>query len=107
MNFDIDQFTESELVDLNHRIVERLRFLRQMRAHTSMLKFSIGAQVCFDTDDLRTITGTLIRYNKKTVSLVTNDGHRWNVSPNLLRPVEPRDITPVTEVQAKDIMVKS
>jgi len=26
-----------------------------------------------------------VRYNKKTVSLVTDDGHRWNVSPALLQ----------------------
>ncbi|WNV06623.1 hypothetical protein RP726_09505 [Candidatus Methylospira mobilis] len=106
MSLNIDQFTESELVDLNHRIVEPQRFLRQMRAHASMLKFSIGAQVCFETDDLRTTTGTLIRYNKKTVSPVTNDGHRWNVSPSLLRLVEPRDITPVADVQGRNILQK-
>jgi hypothetical protein len=34
--FNIDQLDEAELRDLNHRIVERLRFL-QMRAHAAML----------------------------------------------------------------------
>ncbi len=64
MSIDIDPLTEAELVDLNRRIVERLRFLHQMRAHATMLKFSIGDRVCFDTDDFRKITGTLVRYNK-------------------------------------------
>ena len=32
MKIDIDKLTEPELVDLNHRIVARLRFLAQMRA---------------------------------------------------------------------------
>jgi hypothetical protein len=100
MTIDIDQFTEAELIDLNRRIVERLRFLHQMRAHATMLKFSIGARVCFDTDDFRRISGTLVRYNKKSVTVVTDDGQRWNVSPGLLRPVEPRDITPVADVLA-------
>jgi hypothetical protein len=68
-----------------------------MRAHATMLKFSIGARVCFDTDDFRTITGTLVRYNKKSVTGVTDDGHRWNVSPSFLRPAEPKDITPVPD----------
>jgi hypothetical protein len=45
MPIDIDKLTESELVDLNHRIVARLRFLQQMRAHTSMLAFSLGERV--------------------------------------------------------------
>lgn len=34
---DIDQLSDAELIDLNHRIVERLRFLKQMRAHSQML----------------------------------------------------------------------
>ena len=32
MKIDIDRLTEAELIDLNHRIVARLRFLNQMRA---------------------------------------------------------------------------
>jgi hypothetical protein len=39
---DIDKLSEAELIDLNHRIVERLRFLSQMRAHSQMLDFKIG-----------------------------------------------------------------
>ena len=42
MPIDIDELSEAELVDLNHRIVERLRFLHQIHAHQTMLKFSIG-----------------------------------------------------------------
>ncbi|HYQ92639.1 MAG TPA: hypothetical protein VES89_11360 [Candidatus Competibacteraceae bacterium] len=94
MTIDIDQLTEAELIDLNRRIVERLRFLHQMRAHATMLTFALGDRVMFETDDGRTVVGTLVRYNKKTVSVLTDEGHRWNVSPRFLRPVEPRDITP-------------
>jgi hypothetical protein len=42
MKIDIDKLTEAELTDLNHRIVARLRFLNQMRAHTEMLEFKIS-----------------------------------------------------------------
>ena len=84
MKIDIDRLTESELIDLNHRIVARLRMFAQLRAHTSMLEFKVGERVSFDTEDGRRIVGMLVRYNKKTVSLVTDDGHRWNVSPALL-----------------------
>lgn len=48
---DIDKLTEAELTDLNHRVVERLRFLQQMRAHAHMLDFSIGERVSFQTED--------------------------------------------------------
>ena len=82
---DIDELTEAELVDLNHRIVERLRFLSQMRAHSTMLEFRIGDRVSFQPEGLPPVTGMLTRYNKKTVTVITDDGHRWNVSPAFLR----------------------
>lgn len=37
MPIDIDRLTEAELIDFNHRVVARLRFLSQMRAHAHML----------------------------------------------------------------------
>jgi hypothetical protein len=86
VNIDIDKLNEAELVDLNHRVVERLRFLQQARAHVAMLQFRIGDQVEFDADARGGVRGTLVRYNKKTVSVLTSDGHRWTVSPALLRP---------------------
>ena len=86
--------TEAELRDLNRWIVERLRFLNTMRAHAAMLQFSIGDRVCFQARDGRRVAGTLARYNQKSVSVLADDGGRWTVHPSLLRPLEPRDITP-------------
>jgi hypothetical protein len=90
MPIDIDQLTESELIDLNHRIVARLRFLRQLDAHASMLEFRIGERVTFNPDGRPQVTGMITRYNKKTVSIVTDDGQRWNVAPQFLEKVETR-----------------
>ncbi|MCP5197536.1 MAG: hypothetical protein H6974_12265 [Gammaproteobacteria bacterium] len=97
MAIDIDHLTEAELIDLNRRIVERLRVLHQLQAHVTMLKFSIGDRVTFATDEGRIVVGMLVRYNRKTVSVLTDEGRRWNVSPHFLRPLEPRDITPATD----------
>lgn len=88
MKIDIDQLTEEELVDLNNRIVARLRFLNQMKAHTEMLQFKIGDRVTFHPEGRPPITGMLTRYNKKSVTVVTDRGERWNVSPGLLRKAE-------------------
>lgn len=104
MSIDIDRLTEVELIDLNRRIVERLRFLQQMRAHASMLKFGIGDRVAFDADGSQPVSGVLIRYNRKTVTVLADDGRRWNVSPGLLRPAEPRDITPREGVAAANAL---
>ncbi|HJS87617.1 MAG TPA: hypothetical protein VJ779_19360 [Acetobacteraceae bacterium] len=47
MRIDIDRLTEPELIDLNHRVVARLRFLHEMRAHAEMLEFRVGDRVAF------------------------------------------------------------
>ena len=44
---NIDQLSEEELVELNHKIVARLRFLRQMQSHAQMLDYRIGERVRF------------------------------------------------------------
>lgn len=84
MTINIDALSEAELVDLNHRVVERLRFLQQMRAHKQMLEFKIGDRVTFQADGRGSVEGMLTRYNRKTVTIVTDDGHQWNVSPSFL-----------------------
>jgi hypothetical protein len=93
MPIDIDELTEPELIDLNHRIVARLRFLRQVDAHATMLEFRIGERVTFHPDGRPAVTGMITRYNKKTVSIVTDDGHRWNVAPHFLEGASPRSIS--------------
>ncbi|MBS3896375.1 hypothetical protein [Silanimonas sp.] len=85
---DIDGLTEAELIDLNNRVVERLRFLHQARAHSRMLEFSVGDRVSFQPDGREPVLGVLTRYNRKTVTVITEQGQRWNVSPGALRMVK-------------------
>jgi hypothetical protein len=87
MRIDIDSLTEAELADLNHRIVERLRFLHQARAHKRMLDFRIGDRVSFQPEGRPMIVGVLTRYNKRTVTVITEGGERWNVAPGVLHRV--------------------
>ncbi len=88
MKIEIDSLTEAELIDLNNRIVERLRFLHQARAHSRMLEFSVGDRVSFQPDGREPVLGVLTRYNRKTVTVITEQGQRWNVSPGALRKVK-------------------
>lgn len=85
MKIDIDKLSESELIELNHRIVRRLRFLNEKRAHTNMMRFSIGGRVSFTPEGRPLVTGLLTKYNRKTVTIITESGERWNVSPSLLQ----------------------
>lgn len=82
---DINSLTEAELIDHNNRIVARLRFLNQARAHTHMLEFSVGDKVSFQPDGREPLFGVITKYNRKTVTIITEQGQRWNVSPILLR----------------------
>jgi hypothetical protein len=82
---NIDHLTEAELIDLNHRIVQRLRLMSQVHAHKAMLEFRIGDRVTFEPEGGTPVFGILTRCNKKSVTVITDDGHRWNVSPRFLR----------------------
>jgi hypothetical protein len=85
MTIDIDKLTEAELIDLHNRVATRLQFLQQMRAHAHMLDFSIGQRVSFQPDGQPLVTGIISKYNRKTVTVITETGQRWNVSPQFLR----------------------
>jgi hypothetical protein len=85
MKINLDELSEAELIDLNHRIVERLRFLNQMRVHSQMLDYKIGERVTFHPEGHPPLFGIVTRYNRKTVTVITDTGQHWNVAPRFLR----------------------
>ena len=90
MPVDIDGLSLKELMQLNHRVVERIKMLQAMQAHVDMMAFNLGAKVSFDTDEGR-IVGTLVKYNRKTVNVMTDDGRHYRVTPGLLSAVKDVD----------------
>lgn len=42
-------------------------------------------RVGFQAPDGRMLEGMVLRLNKKTISIATDDGHQWNVAPGFLR----------------------
>ncbi|MGD9332209.1 MAG: hypothetical protein PVJ53_12915 [Desulfobacterales bacterium] len=89
MTIDITALSYDELVALNHKIVERLKFLDAMHTNKEMMRFAPGDQVSFKPAGRSRQLGTLVKYNKKTVTVITESGQKWNVSPNLLRKIKP------------------
>ena len=81
----IKRLNEDDLLFLNRLIVERLKLISQARATSLMISFTRGDRVSFQTADGRMFEGIVMRLNKKTVSVATDDGHQWNVAPGLLR----------------------
>jgi hypothetical protein len=91
--------SEDDLIELNRRIVERLQLRRSARSLAQLARFSVGMVVEFDTDDGRTVTGTIARLNQRTATVVTASG-RWRASPGLLRPTK----TPHTNTQSPRVI---
>lgn len=92
VDIDIDALSIEELEALNHRIVERLKFLDSVQAHRNMMAFNIGAKVSFDSTRHGRLFGTLVKFNRKTVPVLTEAGQQWKVSPHLLTEI--KDATP-------------
>ena len=80
----IHDLSIEELMELNHHVVEQIRFLETVHTHEQMMEFEPGSRVSFESKYGRQ-TGTLIKFNRKTVTVITDNQHRWNVSPHLLR----------------------
>ena len=87
MPIDIDGLSFEELLELNQRVVARLKMLESMQARIEMMQFNLGQWVSFEHQGGR-LLATLVKYNRKTVTVVTDNGQRWNISPHLLSAVK-------------------
>lgn len=88
MPINIDSLSETELVDLNNRVVARLKFFHEMKLHSRMLDFSIGEKVSFQPEGHPVLFGIITKYNRKTVTIITESGQQWNVAPVFLRKLK-------------------
>jgi len=61
----------------------------QAQERTSGPPSRIGKRVTFHPAGRPPVTGIITRYNKKTVSILTEDGQRWNVAPSFLERATP------------------
>ena len=51
-NIDLSKFNESELIDLNRKIVERLRDIHQAKTYKALANFNLGDRVWFNGPDV-------------------------------------------------------
>jgi len=87
MSIELDDLSYDELLDLNDCIIARLKHLEAADVLNAMMKFNLGAKVCFDSTKHGMQVGTLIKFNQKTVTVLTDEGRRWKVSPQMLSPL--------------------
>ena len=85
MAINIDKLSEAELTDLNHRIVARLKRLRETRAHAAVLEFNIGERVSFQPDGHSVLLGIISKCDQESVTVITESTQHWTVAPVILR----------------------
>ena len=90
----VRRMNEEDLRFLNRLIVEKLKLLNQARSMIMLAHFSVGDRVSFQVSTGERKAGVIIRLNKKTASIATDDGQHWNVHPGFLTAVGPGDIRP-------------
>lgn len=87
----ICRMSEADLRVLNRLIVDRLKLIAQARSTVMLARFSVGDRVSFPSTAGDQKSGIIIRLNKKTASIATDDGQQWNVHPSFLTAVGPAD----------------
>ena len=88
LDIDIDHLSIDELEALNDRIIERLKFLDTVRAQQAMMALNLGTQVSFDSARHGRVFGTVIKFNQKTVVVLTEDRKQWRIPPHILVPIK-------------------
>lgn len=76
---------EEDLLYLNRMVVERLNLLAQAKSTVELAQFAEGDRVQFTDSNGTAKHGIVLRLNKKTASVRTDEGQNWKVSPGLLR----------------------
>lgn len=90
----IRRMNEEDLRFLNRLIVERLKLIGQARSTAMLAHFSVGDRVSFQSPSGERKIGVIVRLNKKTASIATDEGQQWNVHPVYLASAKTSAITP-------------
>jgi len=104
MSVDVEKLSLEELVDLNRRVVYRIQYLMSLKTRAQLDRFNVGDRVTFQCDG-RVVSGVVIRVNRKTLSIHTDDHRHWNIHPKFLAKVQgssptlPQDIRNLIEGQ--------
>lgn len=79
---------EKELIYMNRLVIERLKLIHQEKSTKQMKRFNIGEKIQFTDNEGTKKKGVILKLNKKTVSIYTDDGERWNIAPGFLEEAD-------------------
>ena len=85
-DIDLENLTEAELIALHDAVIDRLHALHLVKTAKALSTLSIGQRVSFTDNSGEKQHGIIIRRNRKTMTVHSQNGRQWNVSPQLLSP---------------------
>lgn len=83
----LDQLNEIQLQELHDLVVVRLQQFRDVRHKAAMWHMLPGDVVQWTYEGVG-LFGRIEKLNTKTVSVISDDGTRWKISPTLLSLVK-------------------
>jgi len=84
----LQQSSEEELIAINKMVVNTLKQKREVVNQSNLINLQLGDSVWFEGSRNRgRIEGTLVKKNRKTAVIRTEEGHRWKVTACLLQKV--------------------
>ncbi len=85
---DINDLSIEQLYELNEKICQRIDELRVRQDREALARLRPGMKVQFNNDG-SVMSGTLIKRNRKTVLIASEDGsNQWKVPAGLVKPIE-------------------
>ena len=86
----LEDMSLDQLIDLNEAICQRIDELREREALQTLQQLRLGQAVSFDSSKSGPVFGTLIKINRKTVIVASEDNRQWKVPVSMVQPV--RDV---------------
>ena len=83
----IEDMTVEQLLELNRVICDRIDYLRAKQDQNVLAQIHVGNQVSFTTNE-GTVFGIIIKKNRKTVIVLTEDNRQWKLPPGALTIVK-------------------
>ena len=95
----VETLDADQLHALYHVVAQRLQLAHKAQTLSAMSRFHVLDRVSF-VHNGRQYEGTVTRLNQKTISIMLDDGTRWNVAPSLLTKVADRKETALQLLRA-------
>lgn len=86
---DVLKYLEQATKEDMNRIIRGINDRRAQLSQIEAMKFRKGDKVEFNSSKTgELVKGTILKINQKTISLLSDEGTNWRVSPGMLRAVK-------------------